>query len=335
MDEPFGALDAMTRDILHDELERILRDSRDVEWPRSTSSAWSLPAWWASPAARAGHAPYARVVSTVPPETSGSATAAGPALTVTAGIGAYFAWDRWSPAGTWRPLTDLDDPQVAAERVDAARAMLRSRFQLPADAVPVRVVASVLFLGTAARLVSPVLGAAVVGGVLPVPLRSQLWWRPVASGPVPVAYRDVTGLPTAGLADSAVAAALNTAVVIGLVAQLLAVFRDRFRLSQRVLRGNVASALAGAAGMLAEARPEHAERAGGILERVLDLEPLAGAGTVVRPDPRRPRRFLLRHNCCLYYRIPGGGTCGDCVLTAPEERSRQWRAVLERTPPAR
>ncbi|MGH3410268.1 MAG: (2Fe-2S)-binding protein [Streptosporangiaceae bacterium] len=24
-----------------------------------------------------------------------------------------------------------------------------------------------------------------------------------------------------------------------------------------------------------------------------------------------------RHSCCLYYRLPGGGLCGDCALAAP------------------
>ncbi|TDC76951.1 ferric iron reductase, partial [Actinomadura sp. 7K507] len=23
---------------------------------------------------------------------------------------------------------------------------------------------------------------------------------------------------------------------------------------------------------------------------------------------------FVRHNCCLYYRVPGGGMCGDCGL---------------------
>ncbi|MPZ29058.1 MAG: hypothetical protein GEV12_22345 [Micromonosporaceae bacterium] len=269
------------------------------------------------------------MVSTSPPQPPGNAVAAGAALSVAASLGPFFCWEGWSPGGGWRPLTDLDDPDVIAKRVDSARVLLCDRFQLPAGAVPPRVVASVLFLGIAARLISPVLGAAVVGEVLPVPRRDGLWWRPVDGGPLPVAYADPVGLPTADLDGGAVGAALHATAVTGVVAPLLEVFRGRFRLSPQVLWGNVASTLAGAAGMLAEARPEHAERAGRVLERVLDLAPLAGAGSVVRPDPARARRFLVRRNCCLYYRIPGGGTCADCVLTPPAERSRHWRTVLD------
>jgi iron complex transport system ATP-binding protein len=30
-----------------------------------------------------------------------------------------------------------------------------------------------------------------------------------------------------------------------------------------------------------------------------------------------------RTSCCLYYRVPGGGLCGDCVLTTqPHERGK-------------
>ena len=112
---------------------------------------------------------------------------------------------------------------------------------------------------------------------------------------------------------------------------LLEVFGERFRLSAQVLRGNVASALAGAAGIIADSRPDHAERAGRIVERVLALPPLAGSGELVRPDPSRSRRFLVRNNCCLYYRIPGGGLCGDCMLTPEADRRRNWRSVLSRT----
>jgi hypothetical protein len=67
-----------------------------------------------------------------------------------------------------------------------------------------------------------------------------------------------------------------------------------------------------------------------VVGEMLRMAPLAGMGTLVQPVPERPRRFLVRNNCCLYYRIPGGGTCGDCVLTPPEERHRGWAAVLRR-----
>ncbi|QGN50805.1 hypothetical protein GKC29_16280 [Micromonospora sp. WMMC415] len=243
-------------------------------------------------------------------------------------LGPFFAWSPWSDRAGWRPLTELLDGDVLAERVDAAATTLRTRCDLPADAVPVRVVASVTFLGLAARLVSPPLGAAVVGGALPLAGSEDLWWRPPTAGPWPLAHGPLDVLPTGDLNDRSVSAALVETAAQGPVRLLLDAFRARFRLSPQVLWGNVASALAGAAGVLADAAPAHAERAGAVLAGALELPPLAGTGTLVRPDPNRVRWFLVRRNCCLYYRIPGGGTCGDCVLTSPAQRWRHWRSVL-------
>jgi FhuF 2Fe-2S C-terminal domain len=61
--------------------------------------------------------------------------------------------------------------------------------------------------------------------------------------------------------------------------------------------------------------------------RMLALEPLRGTGELVQPDPSRPWRFLVRRSCCLFYRVPGGGTCGDCVLTPEDVRRQQWQAA--------
>lgn len=104
--------------------------------------------------------------------------------------------------------------------------------------------------------------------------------------------------------------------------------RVLFRLSPLVLRGNIASALAGAAGMLARSFPDRAEIAGQLAAGILALGPLRGAGEFVQPDASQPRRFLVRRSCCLYYRVPGGGTCGDCVLTPEHVRRQQWQAAL-------
>jgi len=240
------------------------------------------------------------------------------ALRAAAAIGPYFAWDPWSDGAGWRPLTDLTDGDVVAERVAAARTALIGMFGLAEEAVPDRVVASVTFLGVASRLLSAPLGASVLGGVLPAPRLGELWWRPVAGGPWPMAYSGATA-----------GGDYVTEIVVDLVAPVLRAFQDRFVLSPQVLWGNVASALAGAAGMLADHRPGHAEAVARLVERVLARPPLAGTGRLVRPDPSRGRRFLIRHNCCLYYRIPGGGTCGDCVLTAEADRLRGWRSVLD------
>jgi ferric iron reductase protein FhuF len=34
---------------------------------------------------------------------------------------------------------------------------------------------------------------------------------------------------------------------------------------------------------------------------------------------RRPPPDFLRNSCCLYYRLPDGGLCGDCVLRVKRE----------------
>ncbi len=254
--------------------------------------------------------------------------ASGPALAASAAIGPYFAWEAWKADAGWLSFTELLTPSVATERVAVARSTLVSAFGLAEEDVPVRVVASVYFMGVAARLLSPPLGAAVVGGALPSGTRANLWWRPVPAGPMPIAYGVVPALPTIDLSPVLVAEALVAGPLAETVTPLLDLFETEFTLSPQVLWGNVASALAGAVGVLADTMPRHADRAGAVLEHALTLAPLAGAGEVVRPDPANARRFLVRSNCCLYYRIPGGGTCGDCVLTPEADRRRHWNDLL-------
>ena len=247
-----------------------------------------------------------------------------------AALGPYFVWEPWTAGAQWRPWSELSDGEVAADRVAAARSALAGLAGLTVETVPLRVAASVTFLGYAARVLSPLLGAAVTGGELRAPRPADLWWRPVPGGPLPMAYSRISVRPCTDLDPTELAEALAEVAVDGLLGGLLACFGQRFALSSKVLHGNVASALAGAAGVIAEHAPVHAERAAAVVARMLQRAPLAGAGTLLRPDPDRARWFLVRHNCCLYYRIPGGGTCGDCVLTSGAERRREWQAALNR-----
>jgi hypothetical protein len=199
-------------------------------------------------------------------------------------VNPYFVWEDGTRGEGWRPFSDLLDPAVAAERVGVARETLVTMFGLDPAVVPVRVVASVTFLGVASRLLAPPL----LNPRYPAP--SQLYWKPVAGGPWPMAC---TAPPSPG--------DFRERIVLGLVAPLLEVFRAEFRLSPKVLWGNVSSALAGAAGQLGDPA---------VWAKVADLltvAPLAGTADL-------HGRVLRRRNCCLYYRIPGGGTCGDCVL---------------------
>jgi hypothetical protein len=281
------------------------------------------------------------------------------ALRTAAAIGPYFAWEPWDGGDGWRPLTELLDADVVAERVGVARRTLVRMSGLSPDEIGEREVASIAFLGWASRLVSPLLGAVALTGVLPRVGIGHLRWRAVEGGPLPIAF-DSDAVEAGEEFD------------LGTAGALLAVVSARFSLPEHLLWGNVASALGGAAGMIADSRPEGAggaagfadstseragrvagfadstsERAGriagfadstsecagraaAVVEELLARAPLDGTATLERPDPERARWFLVRRNCCLYYRIPGGGTCGDCVLTPDEVRRQHWQAVLSR-----
>ncbi|GAA1656817.1 (2Fe-2S)-binding protein [Actinoplanes couchii] len=231
----------------------------------------------------------------------------GAALRAAAELGPYFVWEPYDGDGEWRPLRDLRDGDVIGERVRIGRRTLAALGGLDLDAIDERVTASIIFLGLASRLLSPLVGAVATTGVLPIADLDRLWWRPVQGGPIPIAWRDLDSEP--GTAER-----FTTTAIRGVVEPVLDVFRERYRLSPQVLWGNVASALGGAAGMIADTLPDAAEPAARLVGQALDLPPLRGMATLNRPDPARARWYLARNNCCLYYRIPGGGTCGDCVL---------------------
>jgi len=260
---------------------------------------------------------------------------AAEALASAAGAGPYFALEPWAEGAGWQPASLLvSDPAVLTARVAHARAVIAGRAGLAPAEVAERVAASIVFLGLAARLVSPSLGAAVLGGLVPYLTLDNLWWRPVDGGPLPLAAGPVTGREIGDAASGSqlddAAALLSERCVQGMAGPVAGAFQALFRLSSLVLRGNVASALAGAAGTLADSFPDRAETAGQLTARVLALGPLQGSGALVQPDPSKPRRFLVRRSCCLYYRVPGGETCGDCLLTAEPVRRQQWQAALRR-----
>ncbi len=257
-------------------------------------------------------------------------TDARSALAAAAAVGPFFALEEWAPDAGWRPLTSLADGSGAlAERVEAAREVIAGRARRPVDSIERRVAASIVFLGLAARLLSPAVAAAALGGTVPALGISSLWWKPVEGGPWPIATDSMAGAPADidGLVEGLVVGLVDGALN-GTILPVLQAFSSTFQLSEQVLWGNVASSLGGALGLLVSGRPDRAEVADDLIDGLLRVAPLAGTGQFVAPDPSSPRRFFVRRSCCLFYRVPGAGTCGDCVLTPDDVRRQQWREAL-------
>jgi hypothetical protein len=168
-----------------------------------------------------------------------------------------------------------------------------------------RIAASIAHQGLAARLWSVALGCAALYGSVPDLAPHRLRWDPDAGAPDDLRLDAVTWLPgdTGTIAD---------VVLRGHLEPLAAVLRAEYRLAGGLLRGNAGSALAGAARQLGH-RTDLAARARDLAAGLL-AHPLL-AGTLDSTGRRR--------SCCLYYRLPGGGVCGDCCFTrAPRSSAR-------------
>jgi hypothetical protein len=216
-----------------------------------------------------------------------------------AALGPWFAVAQ--PAPGWEPLPALlATPEPLLARVAAVRAALGG------DLVPVRVAASVAQLGLVARLLAPALGIAVLEGRLLA--LGQAWWRPVIGGPMPLALTDeaLVGEPAEDLVR-----AFTVRVLEGPVRDLVEL-TAALSVSRRVLWGNVASGLNGAATMVARARPDLESRVRLLTGDLCGQPPLSGTATgAVAVDFRR-------RSCCLLYRLAPPGSkalCGDCVIT--------------------
>ncbi|WEH36928.1 (2Fe-2S)-binding protein [Streptomyces sp. AM 4-1-1] len=229
-------------------------------------------------------------------------------LAAPAPMGGFFALRTTPvPGGDHRPLARLYAGETAplTDRIDTVAARLGTSER--------RVAASVAHLGLAARLWSVVLAPAVLHGRLPDPTPDRLCWDPARTTPDDLWLElppDGTGPYRPGTA-----ADIREAVQYGHLSPLAAAVRADAHVSASLLWGNAGSALAGAVRELigwarAHGRPEVAGRTRELAAELFDHPDLRDTGAPHGPGFRR-------RSCCLHYRSPGGGLCGDCVFDRP------------------
>lgn len=241
-------------------------------------------------------------------------------LAETTAVGGFFALRAGEPDEGGTPLSAVyaaesgpDSPLTA--RVDAVAARLAAPER--------RIAVSIAHLGLAARLWSIALGAAALHGRVPDLGPERLYWDPRRTTPDDLLLTRADFLP-AGVG------VLRETVQQRHLVPLHAAFRRDTRISERLLWGNAGSALAGAVRELTawaerEGRPHVGARARELASGLLtgpelattlrardtgDGERGSGPGFWAGRGPRR-------RSCCLYYRCPAGGLCGDCAFDHP------------------
>jgi hypothetical protein len=239
-----------------------------------------------------------------------------------AALGPFFAVQTHAPNSLprepWHAMNELvEDRDVLRDRVDAVRARLAAAGGQAPDAVELRVAASVTHLGLVARLISPALAVAVTSGeLLEIDLGST-WWQRMLGGAFPLSVplhtdthaggRDTNPEPTPERLAYLLASHVLDSPVRDLVEATMPL-----SVSPRTLWGNVASAVNGAASMIATCQPAWADRSQVIASLLLDQPPLRNTSIVSADGGFR------RRSCCLIYRAApntAAAVCGDCVLS--------------------
>lgn len=217
----------------------------------------------------------------------------------------------WEPMGALADGSGALDAQVERTRAALARPPQRSAASPgstgggPAGVEP-PVAASIMHQGLAARIASPALACAATGGWVPRMQLSRMWWRPADPGPVPMTLPDPHGKE--GDTTERLGQLLRLLVVDMAISTLVTAVERDTGLSPHIAWGNVASAFVGAAAVLGRRRAEAGPAAAAIVVEVLRHPRLRDEGEF------EPTGAFRRRSCCLYYRLPNGGLCGDCVL---------------------
>lgn len=244
-------------------------------------------------------------------------------------IGSYFAVHTDDAPTDARPLVDLYDAGPDAPMAHGIR-----RVRLRLDVNEPRVAASTLHLGIAARLWSITLGCATLGGVVPDLDPERTHWRLPHTGPLEL-WSPSPRPADAGDGPSGDLPRLAAILYVCTVERHLEPLSDAVRaataIAPRLLWGNAASALVGVARVLearlSSSRPDAARTAYLLAGRLLSIGRLRATGTLTAHPPS-----FRRTSCCLYYRTPHGGLCGDCVL---EHRPLRADRVGPSLPPIR
>lgn len=228
----------------------------------------------------------------------------GPDLGSVARLGEFFALP---PADdSWLPITGLvTDAATLRDYAARTRSAIAAGFPVEESRIPHRAAASSLHLAIAARLLSPVVGAAACFDAIPLLTSKSLFWQ-----------RSSNHRPTLGAAGvewvsvgdpGGAARAITDSLILEVVGPFNETMRRATSLSPQVMWGNIASAANGAVTALTRLRPSAQRRGREVVRGLLVDDPLAGAAEFV--DDR-----FVRRNCCLFYQVPGGGYCSDCVL---------------------
>jgi ferric iron reductase protein FhuF len=228
-------------------------------------------------------------------------------LAQVAALGPFFAFEEHgsAPSAPWHRLADLtDDPSVLRDRVTETRGYLGMVSGQSSEEIELRVAASVTHLGLVARLISPALAVAVLTGEVPSLDLEQVHWQPVLGGAFPLS------LPATRRSDPTLADRLSAELFEGPIPALAEATRS-FGVSDHILWGNVASAVNGAATMIATGSPDLAAPTSRLTTHLL-------AGPALRDTHTTTDGRFRRRSCCLIYRAAAGHAgplCGDCALT--------------------